>query len=104
MTYSSGGGGTSSASLPSGTVFPFAGSAAPDGWMTCDGASLLRADYVDLFSAIGTAYGAADGTHFNLPDLRGRHILGACATHALASSGGSFDHTHTGPAGHSDHS
>ena len=42
----------------------------------CNGASLLRASYSSLFSAIGTAWGYADGTHFNLPDLRGRFIRG----------------------------
>ncbi|MCD4675333.1 MAG: phage tail protein [Desulfobacula sp.] len=36
-----------------------------------DGSSLLRADYPALFAKIGTMYGAADGTHFNLPDDRG---------------------------------
>jgi microcystin-dependent protein len=45
----------------------------PTGWLECDGSSLLRAGtYAALFAAIGTTYGAADGTHFNLPDLRGR--------------------------------
>ncbi len=58
--------------LPPGVVIPFAGSAAPDGWLLCYGQSLLRASYVDLFAAIGTTFGAADGTHFNLPDMRGR--------------------------------
>jgi microcystin-dependent protein len=36
----------------------------------------LRADYADLFAEIGTAWGTADGTHFNLPDLRGRFPRG----------------------------
>jgi len=48
----------------------------PYGWMTCYGQSVLRADYPDLFAAIGTTYGSADGTHFSLPDLRGRILMG----------------------------
>lgn len=44
----------------------------PGGWLEEDGASLVRATYPDLFAVIGTMYGAADGTHFNLPDARGR--------------------------------
>lgn len=44
----------------------------PDGYLFCNGASLLRADYPDLFALIGTTYGAVDGDHFNLPDYRGR--------------------------------
>lgn len=55
-----------------GTVLDFAGSTAPDGWLLCFGQSLLRADYPNLFAKIGTTYGAADGTHFNVPDCRGR--------------------------------
>ena len=55
---------------PPGVVYPFAGPVAniPVGYLLCDGASLLRASYPALFSAIGIIYGAADGTHFNLPD------------------------------------
>jgi microcystin-dependent protein len=48
----------------------------PTNWLLCDGSSLLRTDYAELFSAIGTAFGSADGTHFNIPDLRGRTVVG----------------------------
>jgi|GEM_PF-2114615 len=44
----------------------------PAGWLEEDGASLVRATYPALFALIGTMYGAADGTHFNLPDMRGK--------------------------------
>lgn len=47
------------------------------GWLWCNGASLLRADYPALFTAIGTVHGAADGTHFNVPDLCGRAPFGS---------------------------
>jgi microcystin-dependent protein len=46
------------------------------GWLICDGRSLSRADYPELFDLIGTKYGSASGTTFNLPDCRGR-VLGA---------------------------
>jgi microcystin-dependent protein len=62
--------------LPAGVTFPYAGTSAPSGYLLCYGQSLLRADYAALFTAIGTTYGAADGTHFNLPDLRGRVVAG----------------------------
>jgi len=56
-----------------GEIIPFAASTSPsDKWLPCDGASLVRADYPDLFAVIGTTYGSVDGTHFNVPDLRGR--------------------------------
>lgn len=61
-----------------GEIINFAGTTSPDPkWLLCDGASLLRADYPDLFTVIGTTYGAADGTHFNVPDLRGRVAVNA---------------------------
>ena len=51
-----------------GTVQAFAGTTPPDGWLFCDGAAISRTTYADLFAAIGTTYGAGDGsTTFNLP-------------------------------------
>lgn len=64
-------------SSPTGGVMQFAGATAPIGWLVCNGASLLRATYPALFAAIGTTWGAVDGTHFTLPDLRGRTPIGA---------------------------
>ena len=63
-------------SSPTGGVMQFAGATAPTGWLVCNGASLLRATYPALFAAIGTTWGAVDGTHFTLPDLRGRTPIG----------------------------
>lgn len=61
-----------------GEIVTYAGSTSPDPkWLECDGASLLRADYPDLFNVIGVLYGSADSTHFNLPDLRGRTAIAA---------------------------
>ena len=62
---------------PSGAVTAFAGTSLPSGWLWCYGQSLERAGtYADLFSAIGTTYGSADSSHFNVPDLRGRAVAG----------------------------
>lgn len=63
-------GGTLYADAPLGTILPFGGATAPSGWMICNGASLLRTDYAELFAVIGTAFGSADSTHFNIPDMR----------------------------------
>ena len=49
---------------------------APTGYLECDGSAVLRADYADLFAAIGTTWGAPSGTYFNVPDLRGAFLRG----------------------------
>jgi microcystin-dependent protein len=90
------------AQIPVGTVFAYAGSTVPTGWLDCDGAAVSRTTYADLFAAIGTDYGPGDGTTtFNLPDLRSRSILGAGApgggltTRARGDTGGAETHTLT---------
>lgn len=61
-----------------GEIIPYAGSTSPDSrWLLCDGSSKLRADFPELFSVIGTTYGAVDGSHFTLPDCRGRSPIGS---------------------------
>jgi len=95
-----------------GEVICYAGSTSPDTrWLLCDGASLLRTDYPDLYAVIGTTYGAADGTHFSIPDLRGRVALSAGAgsglsSYSLGDVGGEEAHTltvaETPSHGHSD--
>jgi phage-related tail fiber protein len=60
-----------------GQVAFFAMSAPPQGWLKANGAAVSRKDYPSLFAALGTYYGAGDGsTTFNLPDLRGEFIRG----------------------------
>lgn len=64
------------AQIPIGAEISFAGPTAPTGWLLEFGQSLLRADYAALFAVIGTTYGSVDGTHFTLPDKRGRTTAG----------------------------
>ncbi|HIX16953.1 MAG TPA: phage tail protein [Candidatus Gemmiger faecavium] len=74
---------------PPGMIVPYAGAAAPAGWLLCDGSAVSRTTYADLFAVIGTTYGAGNGsTTFTLPDLRGRVAAGANASNALASRAG----------------
>lgn len=68
--------GVANAGGQSGEVKMTARNSAPRGWILCQGQSLLRTAYPRLFTAIGTVYGAADSTHFNLPDMRGRVVVG----------------------------
>lgn len=75
-----------------GTVVGFAGSAAPTGWLICDGTSYATATYPNLFAAVGYTYGGS-GANFQVPDLRGRVVMGVSGSHALASTGGEETHT-----------
>ena len=64
-------------SVPPGAVMHFAMNSPPTGWLRANGAAVSRATFAALFAAIGTTYGAGDGsTTFNLPDLRGEFIRG----------------------------
>lgn len=77
--------------IPSGLILPYGGSAAPSGWLICDGSAVSRATYANLYAAIGTSYGVGDGsTTFNLPDLRGRSPVGK-GTHADVDTLGESD-------------
>lgn len=66
-----------SAGAPVGAILASAGLLVPTGWFECNGASVSRTQYAELFSIVGTTYGAGNGsTTFNLPDLRGRMLAG----------------------------
>lgn len=85
-------GGTLYADAPLGTILAFGGTAAPAGWMLCQGQALSRTTYAKLFAIIGTAFGAGDGsTTFNIPDLRGEFLRGAGTnSHSGQGNGGSL--------------
>ncbi len=60
-----------------GAVVAYAMTSPPTGWLECDGSAVNRGSYAALFAAIGTTYGAGDGSStFNLPDLRGEFVRG----------------------------
>lgn len=64
--------------MPAGTVVQTARSTAPTGWLLCQGQTISRATYSVLFAAIGTIYGAGDGsTTFTLPNMSGRSVIGS---------------------------
>ena len=64
------------AAAPVGSVVAIASETVPSGYLECDGSSLVRTSYANLFTAIGTVFGAADASHFNIPDLRGQFLRG----------------------------
>ena len=60
----------------------------PNDALYCNGGAISRVDYADLFSVIGTNFGAGDGsTTFNLPDMRGQFVRGFDPTNARDPSG-----------------
>ena len=117
-------------SIPIGTIQAYSGTTPPNGWLLCDGSAISRSTYSDLFSVIDTTYGIGDGSYtlqwidsnndgimqpgeminimstFNLPDLRGRTIIGTdnmggtsanivIGANNLGKKGGSETHTLT---------
>ena len=69
--------GLQSSITPTGVIRFFAGSTAPNGWLVCDGSTVSRSAYSDLFKIIGTTYGSGNSnTTFTLPDMRGRCPIG----------------------------
>lgn len=92
--------------LPSGLgPLPFSGSVVPAGWLLCYGQAVSRTTYARLFAAIGTAYGVGDGsTTFNVPDMRGRIIvgkddMGGVAANRVTNGVSGFDATVLGASG-----
>ena len=45
-----------------------------NGWLVCNGRSLLRTEYSELFEIIGTDFGTTSGTTFRLPDYTSKVI------------------------------
>ena len=63
--------------VPTGAIMAFGVTTIPDGWLLCNGANVSRTTYSALFAAIGTRFGAGDGsTTFTLPNLDGRFLQG----------------------------
>lgn len=61
-----------------GILKDYAGPTIPTGYLLCDGTAYSRTTYANLFNAIGTYWGAGDGsTTFNVPNLMGRTTIGA---------------------------
>ena len=89
--------------LPIGFIGSYGGTTPPEGWLICDGSAVSRTAYSALFAAIGTTYGAGDGsTTFNLPDYRDRVPVGLDANDSdfnilgkkLGSKSNTYDLTH----------
>lgn len=83
---------------PAGNIVITARTTAPTGWLLCQGQVVSRTTYATLFAAIGTTYGAGDGsTTFGVPNLKGRVIVGVDTSQTefdvLGETGGAKTHT-----------
>lgn len=64
--------------IPIGTINTSVVATVPTGFLYCDGSAVSRSIYAGLFLAIGTTYGAGDGsTSFNLPNFKGCFLRGS---------------------------
>jgi microcystin-dependent protein len=110
-----GGGGDGIAAMPAGSIQAWPSNTVPEGWLLCDGAAVSRTTYAALFTAIGTTFGVGDNsTTFNLPNIKGRTIVGRDSAQTefdtLGETGGAKTHTltaseipsHTHPASSAD--
>jgi microcystin-dependent protein len=94
VAAAAGGGGA----VPAGSVVMYGGTAIPAGWVMANGAALNRVAFAALFAAIGTTFGAGDGTTtFNTPNLQQRFPVGAVAggAYALGTAAGAASYTLT---------
>lgn len=72
-----------------GEIKSYGSATPPTGYLPCDGAAVSRTSYADLFAAISTTWGIGDGsTTFNVPDLRGRSLVGDDGVILVGDSGG----------------
>lgn len=90
--------------VPTGVFFPFGGTAAPSGYLLCDGSAVSRTTYAALFAVLGTAFGVGDGsTTFTLPTNDRLFINKGSTFSTLGATGGSATkdttHGHTGSTG-----
>lgn len=62
--------------VPIGVVVHYMGDTIPEGYLLCNGASLSRTEYPELFAVLGTKCGAVDTAHFSIPDTHHRFLEG----------------------------
>ena len=68
------------ATVPIGSIMPFAGTVVPPGYLLCDGSEVPITQYNKLYLVIGNTYKPVSlllgADTFGLPDYRGRSLLG----------------------------
>lgn len=76
------------AANPIGAIMMWPGNTPPSEfyWKECNGQTLPKSEYPELFSVLGTSHGADTATTFTLPDLRNKFVRGSSA---VGTTGGS---------------
>jgi len=77
-----------------GTVLPWAASDLPGWGLLCDGTVYLKANYPELWEALGDDWEDTE-TEFVVPDLVNRVVVGSGDDYAMAEIGGESDHVQT---------
>lgn len=77
-----------------GSVLPWAASDLPGWGLLCDGTVYLKADYPELWDALGSDW-EESGTEFAVPDLVNRVVVGSGDEYAMAETGGEMEHIQT---------
>jgi len=86
--------------IPTATIVPWSTSSVPTGFLECNGQAVSRSTYSALFAAVGTTYGAGDGSStFLVPDLQNKVAVSKSNNKALASTGGADTVASTGNVG-----
>jgi microcystin-dependent protein len=63
----------------------FCSDVVPTGYLQCDGSSVSRITYANLFAIIGTRFGSLNVSSFNLPETRGIFVRGWNNTNTTAN-------------------
>lgn len=83
-----------------GEIKMWAGDTIPDGWLLCDGSEISKAEYPNLYAAIGDLWGTPNSSsNFKLPNLNGNVPVGYDSADtdfdAVGKTGGTKKHTLT---------
>lgn len=86
--------------VSSGFIMMYGASAAPTGWLDCDGSVVSQATYAALYAVVGSTYntGGEGAGNFRLPDYRRRAPVGMGGSgtgvlgNSLGNSGGEETH------------
>lgn len=82
---------------PVGAIIPWLGATVPSGWLMCNGQTVSRTTYANLFAVIGTNFGTGDGsTTFHTPSLQEYQIAGAASFSSAITTANAFGSNNAG--------